>query len=244
MKKYSLILFMLIGLVGYSQEPKIQGSFERSISIDDDHDVVELWKFVDHYFVVTAYNPINKVFYYTYGGAFYTDQGKFKSNVSFSHEAPMAFAAKISHHYKLEPNKLSLMGLAEGLERIDQSMNGELSQTWIITGRKVNGEMTTRQIGARKTLKILTDRQFQWIAFNEESGDFRGTGGGNYSAKNGVYTEHIKFFSRDSSRVGQSLKFQYAKDGENWIHSGMSSKGKPIYEIWSPLSLAEKSMKK
>ena len=43
-------------------------------------------------------------------------------------------------------------------------------------------------------MKILTGSRFQWIAYNTETKQFFGTGGGSYTAKNGVYTENIEFF--------------------------------------------------
>jgi hypothetical protein len=50
---------------------------------------------------------------------------------------------------------------------------------------------------------------------------------------NGKYTENILFFSRDNSRVGAQLTFDGKIEDGNWHHSGLSSKGDPIYEIWS-----------
>ena len=60
-----------------------------------------------------------------------------------------------------------------------------------------------------------------------------GTGGGDYTTINGKYTENIEFFSRDNTRVGASLEFNYSLDNGNWIHTGLSSKGNSIHEIWS-----------
>ena len=59
------------------------------------------------------------------------------------------------------------------------------------------------------------------------------TGGGTYTTKDGVYTETIDFFSKDNSRVGAILPFEYEVKGDDWHHSGNSSKGDPIYEVWS-----------
>ncbi len=87
--------------------------------------------------------------------------------------------------------------------------------------------------GPRKTMKILSGTRFQWIAYNTATKEFMGTGGGTYTTIDGKYTENIGFFSRDDSRVGASLEFNYElKDGD-WHHSGFSSKGNPIYEVWS-----------
>lgn len=109
----------------------------------------------------------------------------------------------------------------------------DLTRNWVITGRERNGEMNVMIPGDRRTVKILSGSHFQWIAFNSATKEFSGTGGGTYSAINGVYIENVEFFSRDDSRVGASLEFEYeVKDGK-WHHKGISSKGDPIYEIWS-----------
>lgn len=130
-------------------------------------------------------------------------------------------------------------GESQTWERISSNKN-DLSGNWVITGRQRNGEMNRMTPGDRRTIKILGGNRFQWIAFNSRTKEFSGTGGGTYTAENGKYTEHIEFFSRDDSRVGASLSFDYdVKDGE-WHHSGKSSKGEPIYEIWSPYSEAYK----
>ena len=94
--------------------------------------------------------------------------------------------------------------------------------------------MVSRPINqARRTLKLLSGKRFQWVAFNVETKEFSGTGGGTYTTKDGAYTENIQFFSRDRSSVGASLAFTYELIDGQWHHSGLSSKGSPIYEIWS-----------
>lgn len=109
-----------------------------------------------------------------------------------------------------------------------------LTGNWVITGRKIEDKLSTMTPGARRTVKILSGGRFQWIAFNSETRELSGTGGGTYSADNGVYKENITFFSKDNSRAGATLDFKYeVKDGQ-WHHSGNSSTGSPIYEIWSP----------
>ena len=58
-------------------------------------------------------------------------------------------------------------------------------------------------------MKILSGTRFQWIAYNTETKQFMGTGGGTYTTINGEYVENIEFFSRDDSKAGLSLKFNY-----------------------------------
>tara|TARA_A100000164_G_scaffold2522_1_gene2165 strand:+ start:3057 stop:3212 length:156 start_codon:yes stop_codon:yes gene_type:complete len=45
--------------------------------------------------------------------------------------------------------------------------------------------------------------------------------------------ESIQYFSRDDSRVGVELDFNYEIKNKDWYHAGLSSKGKPINEVWS-----------
>lgn len=114
----------------------------------------------------------------------------------------------------------------------------QLSGNWVITGRQRNGEMYTMTPGDRRTLKILNGDRFQWVAFNSATKTFMASGGGSYSAKDGVYTEHISFFSKDKSRAGDELEFKFEVMAGKWYHKGQSTKGQSIFEIWSPYSLA------
>ena len=112
--------------------------------------------------------------------------------------------------------------------------NDILKGKWVMSGRYNNGEFRTRNTDLpRKTMKILIDGFFQWIAFNTETFKFSGSGGGEYETIDGKYIEIIQYFSRDDSRVGAELDFNYEIKNEDWLHTGLSSKGKPINEVWS-----------
>jgi hypothetical protein len=108
-----------------------------------------------------------------------------------------------------------------------------MSGTWRMSGRKTDGKIVMSPPRARKTLKVLTGTKFQWVAINAETKEFFGTGGGSYSFINEKYTENIEFFSRDNSRVGASLSFDGKLVDGNWHHSGLSSTGNSIYEVWT-----------
>ncbi|TXE18749.1 hypothetical protein ES731_09510 [Psychroflexus gondwanensis] len=112
--------------------------------------------------------------------------------------------------------------------------NDDLDGNWVITGRQRDGEMRTMIPGDRRTIKILGGGRFQWIAFNSATKTFGASGGGTYTAQNGIYTERIRFFSKDKNRVGADLEFDYEVINGEWHHRGNSSKGQSIYEIWSP----------
>ena len=83
-------------------------------------------------------------------------------------------------------------------------------------------------------MKILSGTRFQWIAYNTETGAFPGTGGCTYTTIDNQYTENIDFFSRDNSRVGASLSFDYEFIDGIWNHSGLNSRGEPFFEFWNP----------
>jgi hypothetical protein len=116
------------------------------------------------------------------------------------------------------------------VSRTAEDLNGK----WLMAGRMTEeGEQRRDTSRPRKTMKFLLDGNFQWIAFNTATFQFFGSGGGYYTTDNGKYTEHIEYFSRDNSRVGAILPFDYSIKGTDWHHQGLSSKGNPIHEIWS-----------
>jgi hypothetical protein len=170
----------------------------------------------------------------TIGGSWTLYGDRWQLNVEFDSETPDNVGR--TKEFTIIPNAegyhLSPLGLT--FKQIDNGSPGKLMGAWQMTSRKRGEEMVSRSINqARRTLKLLSGKRFQWIAFNVETKEFSGTGGGTYTTKDGTYTENIEFFSRDHSRVGASLEFTYELIDGHWHHSGLSSKGSPIYEIWS-----------
>jgi len=109
-----------------------------------------------------------------------------------------------------------------------------LEGKWLMGGR-VNdtGEQRRDLTSPRKTMKMLLKGYFQWTAFNTETLEFFGAGGGTYTAEDGNYVESIDYFSRDNSRVGKKLSFSFDQKANDWYHKGFSSKGNPMHEIWT-----------
>ncbi len=132
-------------------------------------------------------------------------------------------------------NMESRQGIKLSIKKLKEKVEESLEGTWRISEREQDGLMVEIPDSSRKTLKILSKSRFQWTAFDSETGEFFGTGGGTYTLENGKYTEKIEFFSRDNTRVGASLTFDYSikADNSQWHHSGLSSKGSSIYEIWT-----------
>ncbi|WP_215226522.1 hypothetical protein [Echinicola shivajiensis] len=174
------------------------------------------------------------------GGGIYMTEGEdsYIETFDFNTLDPKKIGMSTQYTQSFVDKKMVLYYTKKGKNMIEiwekvSDRDDDLNGTWVITGRKRDGEINTMTPGARRTIKILGGGRFQWIAFNSETKEFSGTGGGTYSAENGKYSENIEFFSRDDSRVGASLGFDYAVKNGDWHHSGLSSKGNPIYEIWS-----------
>lgn len=197
---------------------------------------------MDGFLAETFYNEKSGEFIRTFGGSWTVHENTFLLTLEFSSSDSTAVGTTRELTFDLKGDTITFQGSDKVWTRIDSGQKGELNGAWLITGRKRDGNMVRRTPGDRKTMKILSSTRFQWIAFNTASGQFSGTGGGTYTAENGTYTEQIEFFSRDNSRVGAQLDFQYEVIEKEWHHSGMSSKGAPIYEIWSPRIMAQKSM--
>ncbi|MES2648444.1 MAG: membrane or secreted protein [Bacteroidota bacterium] len=233
MRKFTFLLSLLFimssaGLAQMMQN--LQGAF-TSHENGDEHAII----LQDNYFMHTVYNVAGKLFKYSEGGSFKLAGDSLIQLVEFSTKSPQMVGERRA--YKLEANlqEITLSGSNTGKQKWTKADNGNspLAGNWRITGRKEGDSIRQMQRGARKTLKLLSGTRFQWAAINPQTKEFFGTGGGTYTFENGKYTETIQFFSRDSTRVGAVLSFDGAvKDGQ-WHHSGKSSTGNPIYEIWS-----------
>lgn len=189
----------------------------------------------EKYFSVAIYDVVNKIFTGTYGGSYFIDGDECVATIEFHSLNPEMVGNEYRPTIRIENDILLLEAgsLPRQWKRLDDGSPGKLAGAWLITGRMRNGEMTKMTPGARRTMKILSGTRFQWIAYNVETGEMSGTGGGTYTTRNGKYTENIEFFSRDNSRVGASLTFGFSLENGNWRHKGLSSKGDPIDEVWT-----------
>ena len=192
---------------------------------------------VDGYWTLAEFTQANPQFHRTMGGTFKADGKNVTSTMQFDSsdrsQVGTTFSVQLERlgdelHVRNDNGSVDVWRRASGQET-------DLSGVWWISGRVRDGTEEAMELRPRRTLKVLTGGRFQWIAINIETGEFSGTGGGTYSFDKGKYVETIEFFSRDNSRVGASLPFDgVVKDGK-WHHSGLSSRGDPIYEIWSRL---------
>ena len=223
--KRLLLMFVLLLSYGltHAQNQNIHGAY-----LAKDGDVTHLWLFVDGYSSYIQYK--DGAYQSTWGGPYSEENGAIQVTVEYHDQNPNEIGQQKKTDAKHSSNGIQ-MGNLNFQQQTEKKQ--DLDGLWRITGRKQGEELSEIPRGDRKTIKILVDGYFQWIAINPAEKGFYGTGGGNYTFNDGKYTENILFFSRDDDRVGASLNFNGKIESGQWHHSGLSSKGDPIYEIWS-----------
>lgn len=194
-----------------------------------------------HIFSSATYNLEEKKFISSYGGS-YTING---SQLILKTEWNSLDSAKVgtdwNSTFTTSKNQLSLNGLPKKLERLDDGTPGALAGAWIITGSYSNDQVSKRRspFFPRRTMKILSGKHFQWIAYNVVTKQFIDTGGGTYTTENGKYTETIHFFTKTAESVGKSLSFEYSFVDGDWRHKGQKSTGGPLDECWTKREVLE-----
>ena len=186
------------------------------------------------YYVHTIYKESPPEFIKTMGGYYTASGNNLMVDLEFNSNHNEDKITSINVPYKLKKGKLILEGATPMTFTPTTLGTQDLDGKWLMTGRVTDqGEQRRDTSRPRKTMKYLLNGHFQWIAYNTETFDFFGSGGGTYDATNGKYTENIGYFSRDNSRVGAALSFDYKLNGKDWHHTGKSSKGDPLNEIWT-----------
>ncbi|MDC7995654.1 membrane or secreted protein [Altibacter sp. HG106] len=231
-----IIPFVLLLLFTFNSLPaqSILGAWERSATSEEGIPLTQVVIFADGFQVVSTYHTNDGTFVNTQGGTWSLAGSTMTETVEFDTHNPEAVGTTKSFQIQLSKESLTLPEANQTWKRIDDGTPGALQGAWLMSGRIREGELQQRDTNRpRKTMKMVSGTRFQWIAYNTETKQFMGTGGGTYTTSNGTYTETIAFFSRDNSRVGRSLPFEYELIDGNWHHAGLSSKGDPIHEIWS-----------
>ncbi|MFC5626431.1 hypothetical protein [Algoriphagus winogradskyi] len=241
--KATILFFTALIFFSWAEAQSLQGAWKLTHQDGQEVKDIEYIKiYQDDYFAFGAKQVADNHFISAGGGPFTYNDGNYVETLDFFTLDP--FQVGTSNKYKLDwvnekmviSSDINGKMLVEIWEKVSDTED-DLTGNWVITGRKRGEEISRSTPGARRTVKILSGGRFQWIAFNSETKEFSGTGGGTYTAKDGKYVESITFFSRDDSRVGANLDFNYEVIDGEWHHSGLSSKGDPIYEIWTPYAI-------
>lgn len=188
----------------------------------------------EDYLIHSVYDSGPAHFVSTLGGFYQSDGDSLYIALEFNSAFGETGERQQNLSYGYTEGNLVLNGHTDRPYKQEPSLSQPLDGQWLFATRGPDtGQERRGNESPRKTLKFLKDGYFQWIAYNTETMDFSGTGGGRYAADNGTYTEVIQFFSRDDSRVGAELSFQFERKGNDWHHTGNNSRGEPMYEIWA-----------
>lgn len=234
MIKY-LLIAAFIFVLSFISAQSIEGAWKWRGQNEGGQAIVATVIFMDGFQVASLYNEVNPEFISTNGGKYWYETGVLTEVVEFHSKHPDMVGDTVMLEIEFKDDNTVYFPVQNTtLKRLDGGTPGVLAGSWLFSGRKLNGKIQNRDTSnPRKTMKLLSGTRFQWIAFNTETGQFFGTGGGTYSTNDGKYIESIEFFSRDDSRVGASLELDFEiKDG-TWHHSGNNSRGELMYEFWS-----------
>ncbi|WP_034924176.1 hypothetical protein [Gillisia sp. CAL575] len=233
MRKIILLLTCLFSAFGI-QAQDLNGAWQRDHTSKDGDKLKSVVIISDGYQVISTYNSTTGEFIGTNGGTLNLTDDIVTEKVEFDSKYPERVGIEESFKVSIKDSLLGIIGTDIKYIKLDNGSPGKLQGAWLMSGRTKDGESQSRDTsGPRKTMKILSGTRFQWIAYNTETKQFMGTGGGTYTTSNGEYTENIEFFSKDNTKVGKSLTFNYNLSNGDWQHSGLSSKGDPINETWS-----------
>lgn len=227
-----LLICTFFTITSKAQSPV--GAWEAYLTSENGDSLRSVVIFADGYQVISVCNAITGKFISANGGTWKLEGDTMIERVEFHTDDAERVGTESSFKVSITDNVFEIVGTDMILNRIDNGEPGALQGAWLMSGRVTDGKEQLRDTsGPRKTMKLLSGTRFQWIAYNIETKQFIGTGGGTYTTTNGEYVENIEFFSKDHSKAGGSLKFKYVLIDGKWHHSGLSSKGDPIHEIWS-----------
>jgi len=232
MKSILVISILILNtLYSYAQSPI--GAWERYYDDENGNRIKSVVIFSEKFQSIAMYNAESGEFIYSNGGTWELNDNMMTEKVEFDTANSERVGDILTFEVKITNDSLSLPDANWHFSKIDNGKPGKLNGAWLMSGRYRNGVKQTRSTDRpRKTMKILSGKRFQWIAFDTDKKEFKGTGGGTYTTINGIYSEKIEFFSRDNSRVGMNLEFNYNINDGNWIHKGKTSKGDSLHEIW------------
>jgi hypothetical protein len=225
--------FLLISALTFGQVPK--GAWKSQEPTGSTSSLIV----ADNYLAIASYSVGNKYFERAEGGPFTISGNQITYTPEFNSADTSKIGIPIVFTVTVKDDILTLR-YEEAMVwmRVDDATSNPMAGAWHITERANGGQgelVKIHQEGTRKTIKMLSGTRFQWFAIDPAVKGFYATGGGTYTAQNGTYTEKIQFFSKDNNRVGSSLKFNYKLENGRWDHSGKSSDGKPIHEIWEKI---------
>src|SRR5690606_18043926 len=182
----SFILMCIATLIMAQTTPNLKGVYTTK---KGDTNIV--WMFIDGYSSQTTYK--DNTYISTFGGPYTYQNGSL--NVQIEYNDANAHIVGQTKSFALTANADGLLEQSGQAWKKETAKTQDLDGLWRITGRKQGNDLVQiHQSGTRKTIKLLVDGYFQWMAIDPGAKTFSGTGGGHYTFTDGKYSEHILFF--------------------------------------------------
>ncbi len=188
------------------------------------------------FFTIASFLTKDHHFLASSGGSYEMTDNKMSVTISYHSPDPQQVGKKhvllakpTSTGYKLMGRDGRVLG---DWKRMDEGSPDALAGLWYATSYVNDLGDTVKTSYKVRTIKILSDSYFQWVTFDTVSGKFLSSAGGTYTHTPSRYTENITFYSEADEKTGKDLSFQCVFEGNLWQHSGKSSDGKPLFEIW------------
>jgi hypothetical protein len=180
----SLLGFMAFHPAGTNQAtvaPSMAGAYHMSVK--QGNETFTAVKIVTgSYFTIAYYDLAGKKFAGTEGGTYSVNGSNYQENIEFNTMDSTRVGSTVTLQSLIKGSKWQLSGtkygkkIAETWEQIseEKAQNSPLQGAWRITQRADpdTGTMSAMQQGPRKTLKMMSDTRFQWIAYNRLRSNF------------------------------------------------------------------------
>lgn len=157
MKKLYLILILLVFTACQTEKNKnIEGVYKAA-----DQEITQLKIIVEDYISTIEYEK--EKYSRTYGGTYVLKENKLHIKTEFDDKNPTEIGKEIQEKLKFEQEDFID---EKGKKWIKQkSVPQDLDGLWQISGREKEGKfIPIDHSGSRKTIKLLKDGYFQWIA--------------------------------------------------------------------------------
>jgi hypothetical protein len=188
MKKIIILFVCTFLSIGIKAQSLI-GAWEGYDTWEKGEEIRSVIIFSHAYQVITYYDAKTGKFISTNGGTWTLIGDTVTETVEFDSSKPELVGSEVSFDVFMKDSIMGIVGSDMIFKRIDSGVSGKLHGAWLMSGRITDGETQLRDISRpRKTMKILLGTRFQWIAYNTETKEFLGTGGGVYTTTNGEYT--------------------------------------------------------
>lgn len=237
-----LFILILMVITGFVHGQNLNGAWKLTVQNGKPFTDECIKIYSDTYFMFGMFDKDGK--FIRAGGGNYSLTGKnYTETPDFYTTDSARVRQRVTYSYTIKNDELTIEApmhgtvLKETWKKVDDTST-ELTGAWRFGARVDDNGVAGERRGSaapRQTIKILSGKHFQWAAFNYETRQFMGTGGGEYQVKDGKYTERIRFFSRDNSRAGMSLTFDCRVDGSDWYHKGKGTTGNPVSEVWEKI---------